>query len=334
MNKKLNQAQRIIQDDFYTQYKDIKNEIDQYVSHNPSVFNNKTILLPCDDPERSHFVTYFIDNFDKFGLKKIISTSYAKSLTSNNNEHGKILIIERNRSNNKCRKNWQYLDSDGDFRSKEIQRICHESDMIITNPPFSLFHEFLAWIMNNKKQFIIVSNKNCFTNRNTFNYFKNNQLWHGYTKPNGGMYFETMHDDFDMIIDNKKMKSVSAIWLTNIKHDKQPPILLLKTMKENKQQNPSLTELYEEYNNFYAIEVSKTKLIPNDFDGVMGVPISFLDKCVANPSQFEIIDLDSNIKYTHPELIKPDWIGRNDKVFLNGKCKYARVFIKLKSEHN
>lgn len=125
------------------------------------------------------------------------------------------------------------------------------------------------------------------------------------------------------------MKSVSAIWLTNIKHDKQPSILPLMTMEENKKQNPSLTELYMEYNNFYAIEVSKTKLIPSDFDGVMGVPISFLAKY--HPSQFEIIDLDSNMKYTHPELIKLDWIGRNDKVFLNGKCKYARVFIKLKS---
>ena len=185
--------------------------------------------------------------------------------------------------------------------------------------------------MNNKKQFIIIGNKNCFTNRNTFNYFKNNKIWHGYTQTSGGLYFETMHDDFDMIVDNKKMKSVSAIWLTNIKHNKQPSILPLMTMEENKKQNPLLAELYMEYNNFYAIEVSKTKLIPSDFDGVMGVPISFLAlNSVANPSQFEIIDLDSNMKYTHPELIKPDWIGRNDKVFLNGKCKYARVFIKLK----
>ena len=329
MNKKLNQAQRIIQDDFYTQYKDIKNEIDQYVSHNPSVFKNKTIFLPCDDPEHSHFVTYFIDNFDKLGLKKIICTSYSKSLTSNNHENGKFLVID---SNNKRRENWQYLDGDGDFRSKEIQKICHEADIIVTNPPFSLFHEFITWIMNNKKQFIIIGNKNCFTNRNTFNYFKNNQMWHGYTKTSGGLYFETRHDDFDMIVDNKKMKSISSIWLTNIKHDKQPSFLPLMTMEENKKQNPALTELYMEYNNFYAIEVSKTKLIPSDFYGVMGVPISFLDK--ANPSQFEIIDLDSNIKYTHPELIKPDWIGRTDKIFLNGKCKYARVFIKLKSQHD
>lgn len=329
MNKKLNQAQRIIQDDFYTQYKDIKNEIDQYTSYNPSIFKNKTILLPCDDPEYSHFVTYFIDNFDKFGLKQIISTSYAKSLTSSNHEKGKILVID---SNNKCRKNWQYLDGDGDFCSEEIKKICQVADIIVTNPPFSLFHEFLTWIMNNKKQFIIIGNKNCFTNRSTFNYFKNNQIWHGYTKTSGGLYFETMHDDFDIVVDNKKMKSVSAIWLTNIKHDKQPQILPLKTMKENKVQNPSLTELYDQYNNFYAIEVSKTKLIPSNFDGVMGVPISFLDKY--NPSQFEIIDLDSSIKYTHPKLIKLDWIGRNDKVFLNGKRKYARVFIKLKSQHN
>ena len=331
MNKKLNQAQRIIQDDFYTQYKDIKNEIDQYMSYNPSVFKNKTIFLPCDDPEYSHFVTYFLDNFDKFGLKKIISTSYAKSLTSNNHDNGKILVIERNCSN-KYRENWQYLDGDGDFRSKEVQQICHEVDIIVTNPPFSLFHEFLTWIMNNKKQFIIVSNKNCFTHRNTFNYFKNNQMWHGYTKPNGGMYFETMHDDFDMVVDNKKMKGVSAIWLTNIEHGKKQSILPLMTMAENKTQNPLLAELYMEYNNFYAIEVSKTKLIPSNFDGVMGVPISFLAlNSVANPSQFEIIDLDSAIKHTHPELIKPDWTGRKDKIFLNNKCKYARVFIKLKS---
>ena len=271
-------------------------------------------------------ITYFLDNFDKFGLKKIICTSYSKSLTSNNHENGKNLVIDHN---NRCRKNWQYLDGDGDFRSEEIKKICHEADIIVTNPPFSLFHEFIAWIMNNKKQFIIIGNKNCFTNRSTFNYFKNNQIWHGYTKTSGGLYFETMHDDFDMIVDNKKMKGVSAIWLTNIKHDKQPSILPLMTMEENKKQNPDLTELYMEYNNFYAIEVSKTKLIPSDFNGVMGVPISFLDKY--NPSQFEIIDLDSAIKYTHPELIKPDWIGRNDKIFVNNKCKYARVFIKLKS---
>lgn len=146
------------------------------------------------------------------------------------------------------------------------------------------------------------------------------------------MYFETMHDDFDIVVDNKKMKGVSAIWLTNIEHGKQPSILPLMTMGENKKQNLLLAELYVKYDNFYAIEVPKTKLIPSDFNGIMGVPISFLDKCVANPRQFEIIDLDSNIKYTQPELIKPDWIGRNDKVFLNGKCKYARVFIKLKNQ--
>ena len=139
------------------------------------------------------------------------------------------------------------------------------------------------------------------------------------------MYFETMHADFDIVVDNKKMKGVSEIWLTNIEHGKQPSILPLMTMGENKTQNPLLAELYVAYDNFYAIEVSKTKLIPSDFNGIMGVPISF-------PSQFEIIDLDSNIKYIQPELIKPDWIGRNDKVFINGKCKYARVFIKLKNQ--
>ena len=135
MNKTLNQAQHIIQDDFDTQYKDIKNEIDQYVSYNPNVFKNKTILLPCDDPINSPFVTYFIDNFDKLGLKKIISTR----LTSSNREKSKIFIIECHCYNNKCIKDWLYLNEDDDCYNEELQKICHDTDIIVTNSPFSLF---------------------------------------------------------------------------------------------------------------------------------------------------------------------------------------------------
>ena len=135
MNKTLNQAQHIIQDDFDTQYKDIKNEIDQYVFYNPNVFKNKTILLPCDDPINSSFVTYFTDNFDEFGLKKIISTR----LTSSNREKSKIFIIECHCYNNKCIKDWLYLNEEDDCYNEELQKICHDTYIIVTNSPFSLF---------------------------------------------------------------------------------------------------------------------------------------------------------------------------------------------------
>ena len=212
-NKKLHNARMAKNDEFYTQYTDIQKEIDAYLEYNPNVFRDKTILLPCDDPEWSNFTKFFVQNFEKFGLKKLISTCYTNTknncqadlfendCSQNFNLHGKILIVTKDNLNSK----WQYLKGDGDFRSSEIKALRDESDFIITNPPFSLFREFVSWIFETDKKFLIIGNKNCITYKEIFPLFKNNLLWSGRTEWSGGLWFETTNnDDVDKIIDNKK----------------------------------------------------------------------------------------------------------------------------------
>ena len=212
-NTNLRNAKNSKNDEFYTQYTDIQKEIDAYLEYNPNVFRDKTILLPCDDPEWSNFTKFFVQNFEKFGLKKLISTCYTNTknncqadlfendCSQNFNLHGKILIVTKDNLNSK----WQYLKGDGDFRSSEIKALRDESDFIITNPPFSLFREFVSWIFETDKKFLIIGNKNCITYKEIFPLFKNNLLWSGRTEWSGGLWFETTNnDDVDKIIDNKK----------------------------------------------------------------------------------------------------------------------------------
>lgn len=315
-NKSLQSAKAAKNDEFYTQYYDIQKEAAAYLEYNPNVFRGKTILLPCDDPEWSNFTKFFAQNFQRFGLKKVISTSYAEdsknyksgyqpTLFETNDpqydknkttKNGKIFTLTRDKTRDGKVDvddlEWHYLTGNGDFRSDEIKKLRDESDIIITNPPFSLFREFLAWIVEANKQFLIIGNKNCVTYKEVFPLVKESKLWSGRTEWSGGMWFETKNpNDVDKVINGVNMKNVSSVWLTNIDHGRRHEHMPLMTMSDNlkysKHKEIKGKESYDCYDNYKAIEVPFTDAISSDYDGVMGVPVSFLDKY--NPDQFEIL---------------------------------------------
>ena len=273
-NLRLGAAKNAKKDEFYTQYSDIEAEINAYVEYDPDVFRDKTILLPCDDPEWSNFTKYFAANFDRFGLKKMISTSYAKGagnkqLTLFESEsplfdeelhetRGKLFTLthDTDGSGNIDTDDIEfsgYLEGDGDFRSAEVTRLRDEADIIITNPPFSLFREFLAWIMEGKKQFIILGNMNAITYKEVFPLLKNNEMWLGYKSLNQDMYFNVGDEYKKWLLDNKKEGSAykiisgvvmgrlaSACWFTNIDHGKRHEKMQLDTMAHNLKFNKRL----------------------------------------------------------------------------------------------
>ncbi len=352
-NSNLTRAKNAKNDEFYTQYHDIEKEISAYLEYNPDIFRDKTILLPCDDPEWSNFTKFFAQKFQEFGLKKLISTSYAaeskhlkeiyqpslfeqsspqydKKKTAKN---GKIFTLTQDKTGegavNVEDLEWQYLRGDGDFRSDEIKKLRDEADIIITNPPFSLFREFLVWITEVNKQFVIIGNKNCVTYKEVFPLIKENKLWSGRTEWSGGMWFETKDlDDVDKIIDDISMKNVSSVWFTNIDHGKRYQLLPLMTMEDNKKFNNKVqtnSNTYQKYDNYDAIEIPYTNAIPSDYEGVMGVPISFLDKY--SPDQFEIVGWSRHNEYN---MDGGYWLGGKNDAMINGKDVYRRILIKHK----
>ena len=314
-NTNLGDAKAAKNDEFYTQYHDIEYEVNAYLEYDPDVFRGKSILLPCDDPEWSNFTKYFAQNFDRFGLKRLISTSYApeskkykygyeptlfetldpKFDEDKTKTHGKIFVLDRDKTGDgRIDVNdleWNYLEGDGDFRSDEVKRLRDEADFIITNPPFSLFREFLAWIVEAGKQCLLIANKNAITYKEVFPLIRDNELWSGRTEWAGGMWFETKNDeDVDKVVGGLKMKNVSSIWLTNIDHGRRHQPLPLMSMADNikfSRHKEVRGKDYIHYANYDAIDVPFTDAIPDDYDGTMGVPISFLDKYC--PEQFVII---------------------------------------------
>lgn len=318
-NANLGAAKNAKNDEFYTQYADIQKEVNAYIEYNPDVFRGKTILLPCDDPEWSNFTKFFAQNFEFFGLKKLISTSYAieskkyqtdwqPTLFETENPlynveksriKGKIFTLTHD-TNNSGRIDiddlqWSYLEGDGDFRSAEVTALRDEADIIITNPPFSLFREFLAWIMEGEKQFSIIGNMNAITYKEVFPLIKDNQMWLGSGFNAGNAYFRILGDgrnDFaNGVYDSSTglVKFRNCCWFTNIDHGARHKPLQLMSMADNLKFNKKLkgqTE-YQRYDNYDAIEVPSTSAIPLDYQGIMGVPISFLDKYC--PEQFEIV---------------------------------------------
>jgi len=322
-NANLSQAKSAKKDEFYTQYADIQLEVNAYLEYDQNVFRGKTILLPCDDPEWSNFTRFFAENFEFFGLKKLISTSYAvESKNIKNYEptlfetldpnydanktrtHGKIFILDHD-TNNSGRVDiedlqWHYLEGDGDFRSKEVTALRDEADVIITNPPFSLFREFLAWIMEAKKQFLIIGNMNALTYKEVFPLIKSNQMWPGKRfnqRVNGDNMTFMVPDDYPMsgteqyMQDGKKYISVAGTgWYTNLDHGRRHQPLQLMTMEDNikHSKHKEIRGIgYVKYDNYDAIEVPYSDAIPSDYDGVMGVPISFITKYC--PEQFDIL---------------------------------------------
>ena len=339
-NKNLILARTSKNDEFYTQYSDIEAEINAYIEYNPNVFRNKTILLPCDDPEWSNFTKYFASNFERLGLKKLISTSYAKGagnrqLTLFESEsplfdqekhetRGKLFVLthDRNGSGNIDTDDIEfsgYLEGDGDFRSEEVCRLRDEADIIITNPPFSLFREFLSWIMEGKKQFVIIGNMNAITYKEVFPLLKENRMWLGYSIHSGDRKFN-IPDDYPLNAatcgvdrDGRKFIRVKGVrWFTNIDHGGRHEFLQLDTMEHNLKYNKKLqkklldafgTVEYPHYDNYDAIEVPFIECIPSDYDGVMGIPITFMDKY--NPEQFSLIGEANHGIDSELDLFKP-----------------------------
>lgn len=345
-------------DEFYTQYSDIQKEINAYLEYDIDTFKGKTVLLPCDDPEWSNFTRFFAQNFENFGLKKLISTSYAansKKVQYNQismfelnspqydkektNTHGKIFTLEREAdSSSKIdieNLKWSYLKGDGDFRSDEVKALRDESDIIITNPPFSLFREFLMWILEADKKFLIIGNINCITYQEVFPRIKENNIWlgngmgrwiSGFIVPDS---YELYGTEAKIDEDGKRIVATNnCLWLTNLDHGRRHQPMVLMSMADNLKYSKHKRikeDGYPQYDNYNGIDVSFTDAIPNDYDGNMGVPITFLDKYC--PDQFEIIGNSS-------ELAGPvkDKSGKERKnpgrFYINGKRKYDRIVIR------
>ena len=368
-NTNLTKAKSTKNDEFYTQYADIQKEINAYLEYNPNVFKGKTILLPCDDPESSNFTKFFAQNFESFGLKKLISTSFAPNSKSlklsylptlfesdapqfdarKTKTHGKIFVLETDITGdgriNVNDLQWSYLEGDGDFRSEEIKSLRDNADFIITNPPFSLFREFISWIAEADKYFLVIGNMNAITYKEIFPLIKENLLWLGATGFVTDMVFGVPKGY--PVKDSDKAKAAklgyigdytrlgNSCWFTNIDHGRRHKPLSLMTMADNlkfSNHKDFKTIGYQKYDNYDAIEVPFTDAIPSDYDGVMGVPISFLDKYC--PEQFEIVNANdikiSNITEANTSDILDQTIlaPGADGWEINGKRKYARIFIR------
>ena len=354
-NSNLGAAKAAKNDEFYTQYADIQKEINAYLEYNPDTFRDKTVLLPCDDPEWSNFTRFFAQNFERLGLKRLISTSYAveskkykdyePTLFETESDWfdpdrtricGKIFELTRDTNQNGCIDiddlEWHYLEGDGDFRSPEVCKLRDESDIIITNPPFSLFRDFVEWVFDAAKKMLIIGNINSITYRETFPRIKNNLLWLGVTSFNTGMYFYVPKGfeyaptyKFEREINGKQVNRVPGVcWFTNIEHGRRHAPIPLMSMRDNirfSRHKEVRGQEYRKYDNYDAIEVPFTDAIPNDYNGLMGVPLTFLDKYC--PDQFEIIGYMAS----HGKV--PKGIP-NEAPYMDGKWLYNRILIRKK----
>ena len=310
-NGNLHKAKAEKNDEFWTRLEDIEAELKHYRKY----FNGKVVLCNCDDPEWSNFFRYFALNFMFFGLTKLIATHYEPSGKSyalvvdrelDVNGDGKIDLKDTVRVE---------LEGNGDFRSEECMKFIDEADVVVSNPPFSLFREYVELLMQHRKKFIILGNTNAITYKEVFTHIKNNKMWIGCTHFNTGMYFYVPDTyeysptyKFARVLDGRKVMRVSSTcWFTNLPHSKRNTPLDLVG-------NEYSPEKYPKYDNYDAIEVSKVSEIPDGYKGVMGVPITFLDKYC--PEQFEIVKFRK---------------GDDDKdLSVNGKCPYFRILIKAK----
>lgn len=309
LNKNLQRARKVKNDEFYTLYDDIQKELNFYKDQ----LKGKVIYCNCDDPAESAFTDFFKLNFDYLGIKKLICTRYQKSglflSTDPVRRSGyRLEITAKNKDNKKPVK--IDLKGDGDFRSPESIELLKEADLVITNPPFSLFLEYVAQLIEFNKNFLIIGKDSAATNKDFFRLIQENKIWSGYTRVKK---FGQPDGTF------KKFGNIG--WYTNLQVSKRNEEMVLYKKYNSKE--------YPKYDNYNAIEVSRIKNIPKDYDGIMGVPLSFIQKY--NPEQFQILGLDYNIKEgLLPKLINPNWKGKMDRGYLNGKRLYARMFIKNK----
>ncbi|MCQ2326029.1 MAG: adenine-specific methyltransferase EcoRI family protein [Bacteroidales bacterium] len=310
-NTNLHKANKAKKDEFYTQLLDIENELKHYKDH----FKGKVVLCNCDDPRVSNFFTYFSLNFEKLGLKKLITTCYKSSdmeLFSTNSDVRALCLEYCGDKNGNSVPDVEEigvreLKGDGDFRSKECIELLKEADIVVTNPPFSLFREYVAQLIEYDKKFLIIGHQNAITYKEIFKLIKDNKIWLGYGFKGGAAHFINKHyEDYATSSNHKEgmIRVSGVVWFTNLEISKRNEELILY-----KKYTP---EEYPKYDNYDAINVDKTADIPMDYDGVMGVPITFLDKY--NPSQFEIVKFRK---------------GNDEKdLAINGKCPYFRILIK------
>jgi len=330
-NNNLKNAKREKNDEFYTQYVDIQKEVSAYLEYDPDVFKDKIVYCNADDPFESNFFKYFVLNFNRFSLKQLITTSYKPSEVANTQL--KLFIEDKPTAKTKGRpkitankfvinevkdidgefnlkdiaiqlkenKNneWSPLRGNGDFQSKECIDLLKQSDIVVTNPPFSLFRVYVKQLFDYNKRFIIIGNKNAVTNKEIFPLFENNKMWVGITSYNKDMLFiAPSNADLSKkpktavrIVDGITYLRSPSVWFTNLDHGRRHQPLPLMTMADNlkysKHKEINGKKSYNKYDNYDAIEVSFTDAIPSDFSGVMGVPISFLDKY--SPDQFDIL---------------------------------------------
>jgi len=299
-NKNLKNAKKEKNDEFYTQLSDIERELKRYKKH----LKDKVVFCNCDDPEYSNFWSYFKLNFEYLGLKKLITTHYETEKPSYKLEFdGKDTIKTQ-------------LKQNGDFKSPECIEILEASDVVVTNPPFSLFREYVSQLIKYNKKFIIIGHQNAITYKETFCLFKENKIWLGYGFKGGATHFINKHYEDYAISGNHKegmIRVSGVVWFTNLDTDKRHERLILY--------KKYTTEEYPFYDNYDAINVNKVADIPMDYDGIIGVPITFMDK--HNPEQFEVIGIDRYVE-DNPKYGK--------RFTINNKEIYARILIKRKVE--
>lgn len=365
-NSNLTQAKKAKNDEFYTQYNDIQKEISAYIEYDADAFRDKIVYCNCDDPYESNFFRYFVLNFNILGLKQLITTSYKPSpianvqlglfgddktltpvkgrpkITANKfiiSEVGDVdgdgefslkdiaQQLKENKNND-----WAPLDGDGDFRSAECIELLEQADIVVTNPPFSLFRDYVKQLFDYNKKFVVIGNMNAITYKEIFPLIKENKMWLGATGNGNDMVFAVPNGVEIAESDRQKAARLGYVgdytrlgnscWYTNLDHGRRHQPLPLMTMADNKKFNKKIQKRetsYQRYDNYDAIEVPFTNAIPSDYDGVMGVPISFLDKY--NPDQFEIVGIDRYVEDN------PNY-GR--RFAIDGNEIYARILVKHK----
>lgn len=379
-NSDLTNAKRAKNDEFYTQFPDIQKEIEAYLEYDKNTFRDKVIYCNCDDPFESNFFRYFVLNFKRLGLKRLITTSYKPSPVANTQlglfgddktlqpvkgrpkiTANKFVINEVGDINNdgsfslsdiseqlKANKNneWEPLHDDGDFRSDECIELLKQSDIVVTNPPFSLFREYIKQLFDYEKKFVIIGNMNAITLKEIFPLIQENKMWYGQSISSGDREFR-VPDNYPVAAvgwrvgdtGEKYIRVKGVRWFTNLDHGRRHQPLGLMTMSDNLKFNKKVQkneDSYKAYENYNAIEVPFTDAIPSDYDGVMGVPISFLDKY--NPEQFEIIwQAIGNTRASAPKdvLVRLNYLkhpeDRGGCTIIDGRRTYGRILIKHRS---
>ena len=350
-NQNLTNAKKAKNDEFYTQFPDIQKEVESYLEYDPNAFKGKVVYSNCDDPFESNFFRYFVLNFKRLGLKRLIATSYKPSPVANTqlalfgddvtlrpvkgrpkivankfiiNEVGDVdgdgsFTLEDIAQQLRTNKNneWTPLEGEGDFRSDECVELLKQSDIIVTNPPFSLFREYIMQLFEYSKQFLIIGNMGSVLYKEIFPFVRDNKIWLGNGFHAGNAYFATPNtrDYATGVYDQKTglVKFRNCIWVTNIDHGKRHQPIALMTMAENLKFNRKMQGkiVYDHYDNYDAIEIPFTNAIPSNYDGIMGVPVSFLDKY--SPEQFEIMGMCEN----------EDLYKLKTKFYTSAECKQA-----------